>query len=1072
MSKAAPGTAVSVQYATEDDTAEAGADYVSTSGTLRFPSGSTAALPIQVTVNDDAVAEAAETFLVRLSNAQGATLATATATGTIIDNDTRALVVRPRELTVLEGGSERYEVALGSQPTGQVTVVLDDGPELAVDPDKLEFGIGTWQVAKQVTVTAEQDEDSAADVPVLLRIAARGGGYDGVQESVRVTTAEDDAATLAVSGSPAAERSGRIRFDVTLTAASSSEVTAGFATGSPGDSATAGQDYTARSDTVRFAAGSAGVRTIEVTVRDDTTDEPDEEVTITLSNARNAVFVGGATTLTAVGVIEDDDDQPLVRIGDSSASEGAAQGEMRFTVTLQPESGRVVTVRYGTGNVTATSGSDYTAADGILTFAPGVREQTVTIPIANDTLDEDEEQFTVTLSAAVNATPDAGSRTATGTITDDDHTPRLSIDDARAQEDAGHISFPVTLDNLSGKTVTVRYGTSNGTATGGSDYTTTNGTLTFSAGTRAQAIAVPVTDDSLDEEDESLMVTLQSPTNATLDDASATGTIVDDDDSVVFPPVDDDPELSIANAQAQEDDGHIRFPVTLDSAGTRTVTVSYATSNGTATGGRDYTTTNGTLTFMAGTLARTIAVPVTDDSSAEEEESLTVALQSPSNSTLDDDSAIGIIVDDDGPEDDHGDWQLTATTIVPATATTAQEPIAGHLETVDDIDYFRVVADAGETVSAIINASTQPENFALAAHVRIESANYTSSNIDGYDAAALSSSTTVFVRVWNNHGTTRYNLAIWLHDRNDPEDTTFDIELNYSSTTKPTTSQKKIIRAAADKWESVITKGLPARLIATSSPCRYRGGGRNTHDFGSFVDDLSIDIRVETIDGAGGVWAQAAACNVRGGENESGLPYISMITVDVADFSRVNSVSLRTAVTHEMGHALGIGTIDEWVGLLVNSTNAYQISNPGSTTLQDSHFSGTAAVGAFNEIASSYTGGKVPVENDIETLTEGSWDAHWRESVFGTELMSSLASFNPSSSDPLSKVTIAALADLGYSVDYTQAESYTLPTTSSSIAGSRLPGTVLPSLPHFRDEVIRGPVEGSGIPEQVIPVIR
>ena len=124
----AAGTAVSVQYATEDDTAEAGADYVHRSGTLRFPSGSAAALPIQVTVNDDAVAEPAETFLVRLSNAQGATLATATAAGTITDNDTRALVVRPRELTVLEGRGERYEVALGSQPTGQVTVVLDDGP--------------------------------------------------------------------------------------------------------------------------------------------------------------------------------------------------------------------------------------------------------------------------------------------------------------------------------------------------------------------------------------------------------------------------------------------------------------------------------------------------------------------------------------------------------------------------------------------------------------------------------------------------------------------------------------------------------------------------------------------------------------------------------------------------------------------------------------------------------------------------------------------------------------------------------------------------------------------------------
>ena len=79
---------------------------------------------------------------------------------------------------------------------------------------------------------------------------------------------------------------------------------------------------------------------------------------------------------------------------------------MRFAVTLVPASQRVVTVRYATGTVTATSGSDYTAVAGTLTFAPGVHEQTVTVSISNDTLDEDDEQFTVTLSTAVNATLD------------------------------------------------------------------------------------------------------------------------------------------------------------------------------------------------------------------------------------------------------------------------------------------------------------------------------------------------------------------------------------------------------------------------------------------------------------------------------------------------------------------------------------------------------------------------------------------------------------------------------------------------------------------------------------------
>ena len=1183
----AAGAAVSVRYETEDDTAEAGADYVHTSGTLSFAPGSAAALPIQVTVHDDAVAEAAETFFVRLSNAHGVTLATSTATGTITDNDAQALVVRPAELTVLEGGSAEFEVVLGSQPTAPVTVVLDDGPELAVDPGELEFGSGTWQDPRTVTVTAAQDEDSAADDPVLLRITARGGGYDGVQESVRVTTAEDDTATLAVAGERVAEGSGRIRFEITLTAASSSEVTVSYATGSPDDSATAGEDYRAGSGTVHFGAGSAGVRTIEVIVHDDTTDEPDEQVTITLSNANNAVFVGSATTLSAAGVIEDDDEQPRVRIGDSSASEGAPQGELRFNVTLERASGRVVTVRYATGNVTAASGSDYTAVDGTLTFAPGVRERTVAVPVANDTLDEDEEQFTVTLSAAVNATLDTGARTATGTITDNDDAPGLSIDNARAQEDAGHLRFPVTLASLSGKTVTVGYSSTDGTATGGSDYTAVNGTLTFAAGTLARTIAVPVTDDSLDEEDETFTMTLQSPSNATLLDAgatgtiaddddtpglsvddatageadghlhfpvalggasaktvtvgysstdgtatggsdytavngtltfaagtlartiavpvtddsldeedetftmtlqspsnatlnddSATGTIVDNDDSAVVSPGTDDPALSIAHAQAQEDDGNIHFAVTLDSAGSDTVTVSYATSDGssaqsgatwTATAGSDYSATNGTLTLAAGVLAGTIAVPVTDDSSAEEEESLTVTLQSPSGASLDDSTAIGIIVDNDGLDDDHGDFQLTATTVVPTTATSAQDLVSGHLETEADVDYFRVVVDGGETVRAVIDPSTQSQNFVFQATARIVPAHSTSLNAGRYVAAAVSSSTTVYAVVSSRAGTPRYTLAVWLDDAGDSAETSFDIDLLYASSTKPSTSQQTIIRAAADKWESVINKGLTAQFIWTPNLCR----NGNLHDFGTFQDDLVIEILVEPIDGAGGVAAKAGTCTIR---SDSGLPWASEVTFDSADINRWSSSVLRIVALHEIGHALGFGSIDKWDDLLVNSARDYQRANPDSTTLPDAYFSGTAAVSAFDEIASSYTGGKVPVENDIVTYsnslarapsrgpsspqsrffgrpTGAALDGHWRESVFGTEVMDTSIS---SGSEKLSKVTLAALADLGYSVDYTQAESYALP--SSSILPSQLPGTALPRL-HFRDEVRRGPLQ-------------
>ena len=142
--------------------------------------------------------------------------------------------------------------------------------------------------------------------------------------------------------------------------------------------------------------------------------------------------------------------------------------------------------------------------------------------------------LTITLSNPQNAT--LSDATATGTITDDDDTPDLSIADKSVTEGTGSATvatFTVTLSAASGQQVTVAYATSSGTgtsaATAGTDYTATAGTLTFEPGTTEQTIAVPITGDALDEADETFTITLSNPQNVTLSDATATGTITDDD---------------------------------------------------------------------------------------------------------------------------------------------------------------------------------------------------------------------------------------------------------------------------------------------------------------------------------------------------------------------------------------------------------------------------------------------------------------------------------------------------------------------------------------------------------------
>ena len=348
----------------------------------------------------------------------------------------------------------------------------------------------------------------------------------------------------------------------------------------------------------------------------------------------------------ATGTIEDDDAPPELRIAPGSLSEGADERLMRFTVSLDRASGHTVTVRYATADLTAAAGTDYTPASGTLTFKPGqALTRTVAVPIVNDALDEPDEQFTVTLSAAVHATL-AGGRTTTGTIADDDEAPKLTIAHASLSEGAGMMKFAVSLDPASAHTVTVRYATADGTATAGADYEAESGTLTFGAGSTQHTVAVPIVDDQVSEEMETFTVTLSDPERATLSETTATGTITDDDEA---------PKLTIAHASLSEGAGMMKFAVSLDPASGHTVTVRYATADGTATAGADYEAESGTLTFGAGSTQHTVAVPIVDDQVSEEMETFTVTLSDPERATLSETTATGTITDDDAEDDDAGE---------------------------------------------------------------------------------------------------------------------------------------------------------------------------------------------------------------------------------------------------------------------------------------------------------------------------------------------------------------------------------------------------------------------------------
>lgn len=221
-------------------------------------------------------------------------------------------------------------------------------------------------------------------------------------------------------------------------------------------------------------------------------------------------------------------------IANASTPEGnSGTSNLAFTVTMSKASTTAVAVAYATSNGTATAGQDYVAGAGTLTFAAGETVKSVTVGVIGDTTVESNETFTVKLSTPSGAT--ISHARATGTILNDDTAPvlpTLSIADVSTTEGnsgTSTMAFTVTLSKAATTLVAVNYATANGTATAGSDYSATSGTINFAAGETAKTVTVAVSGDTTAEPAETLTVSLSAPSGATVARATATGTIVDDD---------------------------------------------------------------------------------------------------------------------------------------------------------------------------------------------------------------------------------------------------------------------------------------------------------------------------------------------------------------------------------------------------------------------------------------------------------------------------------------------------------------------------------------------------------------
>ncbi len=687
-----------VEWATADGTATAGMDYTAGSGTLTFDSGEDSKT-FTVIVTGDEVDEPNETFTVTLSNESAATITDGTATGTITDDDETpevTLVLTPPSIGEA-GGKSTVTATLNRASSEATTVTVTATPVTPAVPgdytlsDNLMLTIpaGDTDSTGEVTITAVDNDVDALDkrVTVSAGPVVNTQGVTVLRDAI-LTIEDDDAPELSIGDASVDEgdagdsgESATLTFTVTLTPAATLPVTVDWKTAD--GTATAGTDYTAGSGTLTFETGE-DTKTITVTVTGDDADEPNETLTVTLSNAPGATL-GKAT---GTGTITDDDEAPEVTLVLTPPSITENGGKSTVTATLDHPSSEATTVTVTAAPVSPAVSGDYAlSTNTTLTIAAGQTASTgeVTITAVDNSVDAADK--TVTVSAtATNARGVTAPEDATLTITDDD-APSLSIGDASVAEgDAGTsatLTFTVTLTPAATLPVTVDWETADGTATAGTDYTAGSGALTFNTGDETKTVTVTVTGDDADEPNETLTVTLSNAPGATLADAAGTGTITDDDDAPTV-------TLVLTPPSIGENGGSSTVTATLDRASSAATTVTVSAEAVPPAVAGDYAlSANTTLIIPADSLASTGVVTITAvnndvdaldktvtvSATAENDQGITA----PQNATL-------TITDDDAPSLSIGDARVAegdAGTSATLTFTVTLSPAATLPVTVD-----------------------------------------------------------------------------------------------------------------------------------------------------------------------------------------------------------------------------------------------------------------------------------------------------------------------------------------------------------------------------------------------------
>ena len=525
--------------------------------------------------------------------------------------------------TVAEGGSVIVTVELSAAPERSVTIPItrsnQDGAsngDYSGVPANVTFG--ATETSKTFTFSATDDSVDDDDESVGLGFGALPARVSpGSQASSTVRITDDDVPVVTVSFSQAAytaAEGGGVIVTVTLSAAPERSVTIPI-TRSNQDGASNG-DYSGVPANVTFGATETS-KTFTFSAEDDSVDDDDESVLLRFGTLPTGVSTGTPSTAT---VRITDDDHPSVTVSFGQGAYSVAEGDdVTVTVELSADPERSVTIPLTATNQSGATSADYSGVPADVTFTSGEESRTFTFSAAQDVVDDDGERVLLgfaTLPALVTA---GGTATSTVSITDNDD-PAVTVSFRAASYTAaegGSVTVTVELSADPERTVTVPITATNQDGATRADYSGVPADVTFSSGDRSETFTFSATQDTVDDDDESVLLGFGAMPARVSPGSQASSTVRITDD--------DDPEVTVSFSQAAytaAEGGGVIVTVTLSAAPERSVTIPLSATNQDGATSADYSRVPANVAFGASETSKTFTFSATQDTVDDDGESV------------------------------------------------------------------------------------------------------------------------------------------------------------------------------------------------------------------------------------------------------------------------------------------------------------------------------------------------------------------------------------------------------------------------------------------------------------------